>query len=93
MVAVVFLNVFRAKIYQNNVFLVFKKLFLKSAHQNDSKHTKKLIFNKFFFLEYSLHRVPKRYLIVRRAVDLVIIYFWYIKKIVFYIVARTIKSA
>ena len=31
--------------YQNNIFLIFLKLFLKSTHQNDSKYKKLLIFN------------------------------------------------
>jgi len=39
----VFKNVFYLKIYQN-IFL--KKLFLISAHQNDMKIQKKLIWNK-----------------------------------------------
>jgi len=41
-----FSSVFYAEIYQNDVFLFFFKLFLRSAHQNDSKHIKKLIFSK-----------------------------------------------
>jgi hypothetical protein len=32
--------------YQNNIFFIFKKLFLRSAYQNNPKYTKKLIFNK-----------------------------------------------
>jgi hypothetical protein len=28
------------------IFFIFLKLFLRSAHQNDPKHIKKLIFNK-----------------------------------------------
>jgi len=28
------------------MFFIFKKLFLRSAHQNDPKHKKKLIFSK-----------------------------------------------
>ena len=43
-VAVIFQSVFRAEIYQNDIFLFFKKLFLKSTHQNDPKYIKKLIF-------------------------------------------------
>jgi hypothetical protein len=39
-VAVAFQIVFRAKIYANDVFLFFKKLFLTSAHQNDLKTLK-----------------------------------------------------
>jgi len=49
MVAVVFQSVFRAEIHQNNVFLFFKKSFVRSAHQNNSKHKKKLIFSKTKF--------------------------------------------
>jgi hypothetical protein len=41
-VAVVFHITFRAEMYQNKVFLFFKKLFLRSARQNDPKHTKKI---------------------------------------------------
>jgi hypothetical protein len=40
MVAVIFQSVFRAEIYQNNIFFIFKKLFLRSAYQNDPKHKK-----------------------------------------------------
>jgi hypothetical protein len=46
-VAVAFQNVFHTEIYQNNIFYYyFLKLFLKLAYQNDSKHIKKLFFNK-----------------------------------------------
>jgi hypothetical protein len=31
------------------IFFIFFKLFLKLAYQNNSKHIKKLIFNKNFF--------------------------------------------
>jgi hypothetical protein len=41
-IAVAFQSVFHSEIYQNDIFLIFKKLFLKSAHQN----IKKLIFRK-----------------------------------------------
>jgi hypothetical protein len=30
-------SVFRLEMHQNDVFLIFKKLFLRSAHQNDLK--------------------------------------------------------
>jgi len=43
---VAFQSAFRVEIYQNDVFFILKKLFLKSAHQNDSKHTKKIILVK-----------------------------------------------
>jgi hypothetical protein len=36
-VAVVFQLTFRAKIYANDIFFIFKKLFLISAYQNDLK--------------------------------------------------------
>jgi hypothetical protein len=51
-VAVVFQITFRAEIYWNNIFYIFKKLFLKSARQNDPKH-KKIYFlqNKFKFFK------------------------------------------
>jgi len=45
-VAVAFQSVFYAEMHQNYIFFIFKKLFLKLTHQNNSKHTKKLIFNK-----------------------------------------------
>jgi hypothetical protein len=54
-VAVAFQSVFCVEIYQNDVFLFFKKLFLKSTHQNDPKHIKKLIFYRTRF-----HRVSER---------------------------------
>jgi len=40
-VAVAFQSTFHSKLYQNNVFLFFKKLFLISTHQNDPKTLKK----------------------------------------------------
>ena len=46
MVAVAFQSVFHAEIHQNNIFFIFLKLFLRSAHQNDPKHIKKLIFSQ-----------------------------------------------
>ena len=36
-VTIVYQNEFRSEIYENNVFFIFKKLFLTSAHQNDSR--------------------------------------------------------
>jgi hypothetical protein len=42
---------------QNNIFFIFKKLFLISAHQNDSKHKKKIN-----FLETRVDRVSNRHL-------------------------------
>jgi hypothetical protein len=37
-VAVAFQITFRVKIHANNIFFIFKKLFLTSAHQNNPKH-------------------------------------------------------
>jgi hypothetical protein len=42
-IVVAFQSVFHAKIYQNDVFH-FLKSFLRSAHQNNPKHTKKINF-------------------------------------------------
>jgi len=42
-VAVVFLNAFHLEIQQNNIFFIFKKLFLISANQNGLKTSKILI--------------------------------------------------
>ena len=41
-VAVPFQNVFYLKMYQNNIFFIFKNLFLRSAHQNDLKTPKNI---------------------------------------------------
>ena len=38
-VAVAFQITFRAEMHANDFFIIFKKLFLTSAHQNDPKHT------------------------------------------------------
>jgi len=44
-VAVVFLNVFRAKIHRNNVFFIFLKIIFKISKSKRFKtHKKKLIF-------------------------------------------------
>jgi hypothetical protein len=40
-VVVTFQNVFRVEMNQNDIFFIFKKLFLRLAHQNDPKNTKK----------------------------------------------------
>jgi hypothetical protein len=40
-VAIAFQIVFHLKMYQNNIFFIFLKLFLTSAHQNDLKTLKK----------------------------------------------------
>jgi hypothetical protein len=37
MVTIVFQSVFYSEIYQNNFYFILKKLFLTSAHQNNSK--------------------------------------------------------
>jgi hypothetical protein len=36
-VVIAFQNAFRLEMHQNDFFLFLKKLFLKSAHQNDPK--------------------------------------------------------
>jgi hypothetical protein len=41
-IVVVFQSVFHLKMYQNNIFFIFKKLFLKSALQNDLKTLKNI---------------------------------------------------
>jgi len=43
-VVIAFQNIFRSEIHQNDIFFIFKKLVLRSAHQNDSKHIKKINF-------------------------------------------------
>jgi hypothetical protein len=42
LVAVAFQSAFHLEMYQNNIFFIFKKLFLKSGHQNDLKHQKNI---------------------------------------------------
>jgi hypothetical protein len=37
------------KMLENNIFFIFKKLFLILSHQNDLKILKKLISNKYLF--------------------------------------------
>jgi hypothetical protein len=46
MVAVAFQSVFHAEMHQNDVFLFFLKLFLRSTYQNDPKHIKILNYFK-----------------------------------------------
>jgi len=60
-VAVVFQNIFHSKIYQNNIFFIFKKLFLTSAHQNNQKISKKNINlkkKKYLFFKMLLKLSP-----------------------------------
>jgi hypothetical protein len=47
-VVVAFQNIFYFKMHQNDIFFYFLKSFLRSTHQNqnNSKHKKKLFFNK-----------------------------------------------
>jgi len=45
-VAVVFQSIFHAEMHQNDVFLFFKKLFLRLAHQNDLKYIKNNSYKK-----------------------------------------------
>jgi len=40
--AITFENIFCLETYQNNIFFIFKKLFLISAHQNNLKIYKKI---------------------------------------------------
>jgi hypothetical protein len=42
-------DIFHFKIYQNNFFFIFKKLFLRLMYQNDPKY-KKINFFKFKFI-------------------------------------------
>jgi len=44
MVTVAFQIIFHAEMYANDVFFIFKKLFLTSAHQNDPKHANHIKF-------------------------------------------------
>jgi hypothetical protein len=41
MIEVVFQNVFRLVVHQNNFYFIFKNLFLTSVHQNNPKTPKK----------------------------------------------------
>jgi hypothetical protein len=45
-VVVTFQKNFRVEMNQNDIFFIFKKLFLRLAHQNDPKNTKKIKFFK-----------------------------------------------
>jgi hypothetical protein len=45
-VVIDFQNIFLTEMHQNDIFIIFKKLFLRSAYQNNSRHTKKINFNK-----------------------------------------------
>jgi hypothetical protein len=40
---VTFQNAFRVEMHRNDIFFIFLKPFLRSAHQNDPKHKKKII--------------------------------------------------
>jgi hypothetical protein len=43
-IIVVFLNIFYLKIYLNNIFFIFKKLFLTPARKNNMKILKNINF-------------------------------------------------
>jgi hypothetical protein len=45
-IAVVFQSIFHIEMYQNDIFFIFLKSFLRLAHQNDPKHIKKLFLAK-----------------------------------------------
>jgi hypothetical protein len=51
-VVIVFSNVFHPEMHQNVIFFIFKKLFLKSVHQNDSKQIKTYFLTKIYFLNF-----------------------------------------
>jgi hypothetical protein len=51
-VAVVFQSVFHVEIYQNDVFLFFKKYFWDQSIKKIQNTQKKLIFNKKTFLKF-----------------------------------------
>ena len=50
---VVIQNVFCLEIHQNNIFFIFKKLFLRLAYQNNKKNIKQINKKNFFFLKKS----------------------------------------
>jgi hypothetical protein len=60
-VVVAFQSAFRVEMYQNNIFFIFLKLFLRSAHQNNTKYTKKIIFNKKNNLNFYRIRFAPRF--------------------------------
>jgi len=43
MTMIAFQNAFHLEVYQNNIFFIFKKIFLKSVHQNNIKILKKIL--------------------------------------------------
>jgi hypothetical protein len=47
--------------HQNDVFFIFLKLFLRPTYQNNSKHKKKLIFNKNKILIFLKIRIVYRF--------------------------------
>ena len=64
MIVVVFQNILHLEMYQNDVFfLIFKKLFLTPANQNDQKNIKKLILSKKIqiFMKRDFNHISKPY--------------------------------
>jgi hypothetical protein len=47
--------------HQNDIFFIFKKLVLRSMHQNDPKHKKILIFNRKNNLNFLKTRIDPRF--------------------------------
>jgi hypothetical protein len=48
-VAVAFQSAFNFKMHQNNIFFIFKKIFLISTYQNYQKNIKKINFKQIKF--------------------------------------------
>jgi len=48
MVEVTFQIIFRLEMYQNNIFFIFKKLFLTKSNQNDLKIYIKIILKNIY---------------------------------------------
>ena len=58
-VAVAVQSTFHLEMHQNDVFFIFKKLFLKSAHQNNLKTLKNSNKKKLNLREHGFNRIPK----------------------------------
>ena len=57
---VVFQSFFRVKIYLNDIFFIFKKLFFRLTYQNDSKYKNNNLFlikKNYIFKKYDLHYI------------------------------------
>jgi len=85
-IAVAFQSTFHLEMYQDNIFFIFYKLFLKLKHQNDLKTQKNINLKKKklnFFLKTKINSYKIRYVKVTVKIKSYTCYFFiFLKKLI-----------